>query len=59
MMTTDNAAWMRERYGETQGKTCGECAVCVYCRLVKWMFGGEPPSERDAACGKFEEVKKT
>ena len=54
MMTTDNAAWMREQYGETQGKTCGECRLWSLCYLAQHC-NGEKLRKRDAACEKFEE----
>lgn len=52
-MTTDPAAEMRQKYGETQRKTCGECRLWRYCELAQHC-NGIKIRKRDPACGKFE-----
>lgn len=65
MPKTDNARWMRDRFGAREDKTCGECVNCRIesCHSKKrWRKCGllDIPSgpagdirKGDAACGKF------
>ena len=56
MLKLDNAAQMRQQYGETQGRTCGECKLYWMCFIDEHYRAGVAAEnrKRSSACGKFE-----